>query len=267
LYEIVPGNSEEECRNQCASSKNPVACEAFCDCIYNQGQPLDSCLENYDKALQRSYSLPANATVCDVNSINNINTNNASIYFDEHAFYDALPLVIYETPSTMLNQVSPTIHIGDYLIPVHDDYNVMIKSSVLNNDLKDKVVMRLKSGSSITVKKGIWQNDWVMSSFDELGDAQLLLDTVAPVIVPVAWKNGSTFISQKTLTVKCTDDISRIGDFTATLDGKWLMFAKKSDYFIYTFDEHCTSGTHTLSVSATDIAGNTTVQTYNFTKQ
>src|SRR5882762_5190484 len=37
LYEIVPGNSEEECRNQCASSKNPAACEAFCDCIYSEG--------------------------------------------------------------------------------------------------------------------------------------------------------------------------------------------------------------------------------------
>jgi hypothetical protein len=50
LYEIVPGNSEEECRNQCASSKKPAACQAFCDCIYKQGQPLDSCLAAYDKA-------------------------------------------------------------------------------------------------------------------------------------------------------------------------------------------------------------------------
>jgi len=50
LYEIVPGNSEEECRNQCASSKNPAACQSFCDCIYTQGQPLDSCLAAYDKA-------------------------------------------------------------------------------------------------------------------------------------------------------------------------------------------------------------------------
>lgn len=40
LYEIVPGNSEAECRNQCASSKNPAACKTFCDCIYNQGRPL-----------------------------------------------------------------------------------------------------------------------------------------------------------------------------------------------------------------------------------
>ena len=50
LYEIVPGNSEAECRNQCASSKNSVACEIFCDCIYKEGQPLDSCLATFNKA-------------------------------------------------------------------------------------------------------------------------------------------------------------------------------------------------------------------------
>jgi uncharacterized membrane protein YphA (DoxX/SURF4 family) len=50
LYEIVPGNSEADCRNQCASSKNPKACQIFCDCIYKEGQPLDSCLATFDKA-------------------------------------------------------------------------------------------------------------------------------------------------------------------------------------------------------------------------
>lgn len=50
LYEIVPGNSEAECRNQCSSSKNPAACQVFCDCIYKKGQPLDSCLAIFDNA-------------------------------------------------------------------------------------------------------------------------------------------------------------------------------------------------------------------------
>jgi hypothetical protein len=50
LYEIIPGNEEAECRNQCASSKNPGACQVFCDCIYKHGQPLDSCLATFDKA-------------------------------------------------------------------------------------------------------------------------------------------------------------------------------------------------------------------------
>lgn len=49
LYEIGPCNSEAACRNQCAGSKNPAACETFCDCIYEQGLPLDSCLAIFDR--------------------------------------------------------------------------------------------------------------------------------------------------------------------------------------------------------------------------
>jgi hypothetical protein len=50
LYEIGPGNSEAECLNQCYGSKNPAACESFCDCIYKQGQPLDNCLDDFEEA-------------------------------------------------------------------------------------------------------------------------------------------------------------------------------------------------------------------------
>jgi uncharacterized membrane protein YphA (DoxX/SURF4 family) len=50
LHEIGPCNSEAECRNQCSSSKNPAACQVFCDQIYKQGLPLDSALATFDKA-------------------------------------------------------------------------------------------------------------------------------------------------------------------------------------------------------------------------
>lgn len=50
LFELRPGNAMAECRSQCADSKNPGACENFCDCIHNQGRPLDSCLTAFDRA-------------------------------------------------------------------------------------------------------------------------------------------------------------------------------------------------------------------------
>lgn len=50
LYEIGPGNSEEVCRNQCAGSKNPEACQTFCDCIYKEGKTLDSCLASFERS-------------------------------------------------------------------------------------------------------------------------------------------------------------------------------------------------------------------------
>lgn len=50
IYNIRPGNSLIECSNGCADNDNPAACEDFCDCIYNQGKPLDSCLAEYRNA-------------------------------------------------------------------------------------------------------------------------------------------------------------------------------------------------------------------------
>lgn len=221
----------------------------------------------YNPSLQKNYTIPANAVVCDVHEPNNIETANAKIHFDESAFYDALPLIVTESSSTTANQVSSTIHVSDFTIPVHDDYSISIKANTINTTLKNKVVMQLKSSGTPTVVKGTWNNDWETGSFDELGDVCLLIDTIAPKILAVNWKNGTVFSAQRSLTIKCTDDVSKIVNFTAKLDGKWLLFNKKTDFFIYNFDEHCSTGTHTLLVTATDVAGNEATQIFNFTKQ
>ena len=49
IFEIRPGNSEIECRNG-INSKYPKASSAFCDCIYDQGKPLDTCLKEFNRA-------------------------------------------------------------------------------------------------------------------------------------------------------------------------------------------------------------------------
>jgi len=53
LFDIRPGNSLIECRNGCLDSRYPNASSEFCDCIYNQGKPLDDCLEAYERAKAR----------------------------------------------------------------------------------------------------------------------------------------------------------------------------------------------------------------------
>ena len=49
VYDIRPGNSQLECTNGCANNARPEACERFCNCIYNESNPLDKCLEEYGK--------------------------------------------------------------------------------------------------------------------------------------------------------------------------------------------------------------------------
>ncbi|QHL87630.1 DoxX family protein [Nibribacter ruber] len=48
--ELMPRNTLKECQTQCEDSANPAACYTFCDCIHQEGQPLDDCLETYYKA-------------------------------------------------------------------------------------------------------------------------------------------------------------------------------------------------------------------------
>jgi len=52
LFDIRPGNEEAECTNGCKFSDSPNACQRFCDCIYEQGNPLNACLNEYHRAKQ-----------------------------------------------------------------------------------------------------------------------------------------------------------------------------------------------------------------------
>ena len=44
LFDIKPGNDQAECTNGC---KPGDACQHFCDYIYKQGNPLNTCLNQY----------------------------------------------------------------------------------------------------------------------------------------------------------------------------------------------------------------------------
>jgi uncharacterized membrane protein YphA (DoxX/SURF4 family) len=49
VYDIRPGNSKLECTNGCPNNALPEACERFCNCIYNVGDPFSTCLDEYSK--------------------------------------------------------------------------------------------------------------------------------------------------------------------------------------------------------------------------
>jgi hypothetical protein len=63
------------------------------------------------------------------------------------------------------------------------------------------------------------------------------------------------------------DNSDEIVDFTALLDGKWLLFSNdKGKTFIYNFDKYCAPGEHSLKLIVKDIVGNTTEKLYRFTR-
>ncbi len=147
-------------------------------------------------------------------------------------------------------------------------YTVQVKSYLKANDpLKEKTVMQFMSGTSKLVTRGNWTGDWMEGKWNRLGTVQLMIDTIPPVITPVGWNNGSKFSGSKRLIIRGTDNLSGIANFTGLLDGKWLLFSKKNDDFIYEFDAYCGKGRHELIVTAIDQVGNKTERKFSFNKE
>jgi len=49
-FDIMPRNSSKDCNSQFVGTNRTIAGARFCDCIHKQGQQLDSCLKEYNKA-------------------------------------------------------------------------------------------------------------------------------------------------------------------------------------------------------------------------
>jgi hypothetical protein len=224
-------------------------------------------LLQYKSALQQNVSSPANAKFLLPEHADSIIGKNVKAYFNSAAFYDTVPFQLSENIPLAPNGVSSFVALHNYTIPVHDSFTVKLKPiPAFNFALKDKVVMQLISGRHKEVAKGEWQGDWLSAKFNRLGFVQLLVDKTAPAIKQIGWTNATKFSTQKTLRLHCTDELDEVEDFSATLDGQWLLFAKKNDDFIYTFDEYCKPGKHTLTVIVADKAGNTTEKEFTIIK-
>ncbi|MFL5789499.1 MAG: hypothetical protein ACJ748_15675, partial [Flavisolibacter sp.] len=107
--------------------------------------------------------------------------------------------------------------------------------------------------------------NWVEGMFSEMGTVQLIIDSTAPTVLPVRWKNNQSFSEKECLQFTCTDD-SGLKTVIAKVDGHWILLSKKGDLYTYQFDEFCGKGRHRLVIHAVDKVGNEIIQSFYFIK-
>lgn len=189
-------------------------------------------------------------------------------YIGERGLYDSVHIAYQRSASTSPMAVSAIHTIGAGYIPLQEGLAVRIKpDSMLLPEKMDQVLVQRFSGTKKEVKKAEWQEGWAVARFNSLGSFQLVLDEEPPRIIPVGFKSGQDMSKASRIVLTVTDNMERVKNFRAELDGKWLRFTNdKGKNFIYIFDERCTSGEHTLKVSVTDEAGNRAEEIFTFTR-
>ena len=216
----------------------------------------------YNPPANNSVAVTSN-TVLIPGKANKVAYPNLEADFSPTAFYDTVYFEHSTIPSVATLSASNIEYLHNYTVPVHDSFTVRVKArDDLLPALKGKVVMQLVSNKKKEALKGIWQGNWMEAKFRDLGSFQLIVDTVPPRLQPIGWTNGSNLRGKPSISILAKDAISDLSFFRAELDGKWLLFSRKSDYFIHSFDDRTTPGSHTLKVVIADEAGNITEKVF-----
>lgn len=215
--------------------------------------------------LDKEASLPSSNFQALPNKPGHFQTSNASFIYSDKAFYDLVPFNMFETGRTTSIQVSPTIHLSESYIPIHDFYTIGINYQG-NLEEKDFAVLQLKSGRSVQYTKGNWSGNRLVGKFNKLGNVAIVLDSIAPKLLPVNIKDNMLLATNSRLVVRVSDNTD-IQSFTGTVDGQWLLFSRRGNTFTYENDEYFPIGEHILELEVIDIAGNKTSKQFKIIKR
>ena len=217
-----------------------------------------------------------------VGMVDGLEIPGCAFYLGEKSLYDSMTInaTVSGYPGSghsLPGGVSGTYTIGAPWLPLQDPMLVRIKyehpmqtDSIADSNwtaAQHKIVMVCFNGEQKDVQRPEWHEGWASARFRGFGNFQLVDDSTPPTITPLGPLEGANLGKAARIAFSIKDNLGALRNFRAELDGAWLCFTNdKGLAFIYTFDEHCPPGAHTLRVSVEDVAGNKTVKEYHFTR-
>ncbi len=156
--------------------------------------------------------------------------------------------------------ISPVYNIQDENTPLSANYTLMLKPNpdLTDSLMKKAVVVRLEGRRKVSIG-GHWDNGYMTVHPKAFGRYVIMIDMYRPIIKPVNVFKNKDMSRDTALAFEVTDNLSGVGSFRGTIDGKWVLFQlnPKNDWVYYLFDEHVGKGTHKVRLTASDEVGNT----------
>ncbi|MBK6828683.1 MAG: M23 family metallopeptidase [Chitinophagaceae bacterium] len=205
------------------------------------------------------------------------------MYISDKAVYDTVATSYFVAGSASPYVFSDIHQVGEGSVPVHDDLVVRLKlKRKVPEEWQDKLIILRGDRKGSTVRKAVWQEQWLSAKFSDFGSYQLIADVQPPQInslgsgdtVNLSAASRIVFTptdnygikSFKAILYSCTADTLGYhcsGDSLSA--GQWLRFTNdKGRNSIYRFDETCPYGVHKLKVTVEDLVGNTSTREWWF---
>jgi hypothetical protein len=219
---------------------------------------------NVDPAIKR------NCTLWTAGEAHELKTNTLLFRTDADALYDDICLKYSEQPSA--KYLSNIVQIQDTKVPLQTYATLSLKlNKLLPFALASKLVFvhhikaaALPGNNPQDAAAAQYEHGWAKAEVRTFGNYYVAVDTVPPVIKSL--QKTTVLTKAKSIRFTVTDNLTSVQSFRAELDGKWLRFVRSGNTYTYIFDGHCTTGKHSLDITATDENNNKRTFRYNFTK-
>ncbi len=200
---------------------------------------------------------------------NRFDTDSFEVIIPEGALYENFNFE-YSKKSSSDTFYSSYHFIHNKTVPLHTNATIRIKPNNLPDELKSKVIMANvdKSGELYAVG-GEYINGWVETKTRTLGTYVLVVDTIAPTIMPLSMEQNALTESSR-IRFKITDDLAGVKAIEGLLDGRWALFDydPKTNRITHYFDKERFefNKRHELKLTITDYRENSAVYEASFWK-
>ncbi len=155
--------------------------------------------------------------------------------------------------------------------PIHNPLKLKIRASDFPAGLESKLCIAGldRETGHTTYAGGKFEDGWVETSLKAFGTYAIVIDTIAPYVVPVSIKNNALTETGR-LRFRISDNFSGVREVRGTLDGKWALFETdiKTSIYTHVFDPERFEfkKKHEFRLEVTDNQGNRRVYEASFWK-
>ncbi len=183
---------------------------------------------------------------------NSFDLGMAKVYFPERTFYDDFFI--------NLEKGTDTVTIHDSSVAVHRNFTITFEVSKHGQEEKKQLfIARLDKYNKPHYTRTFKRGNTFSTRTKNLGAYTISRDSIAPKIRPRNFKERQWLNNYNYLSLEIADDLSGIRDYSATLNGQWILmeYEPKTRTITYNFDDKIANETQCeLKVTVTDNVGN-----------
>jgi murein DD-endopeptidase MepM/ murein hydrolase activator NlpD len=205
----------------------------------------------------------AKENIFQANQDNTFSNTNVQLSLPKGTLYNDI-VFEYATTAKLAGSYSQQHRIYKSNTPIHQAYALNIKvDGSIPEKLQAKTLIKDTKGTSY---ESSYQNGWVNAQVKSFGTFYVTIDSIAPSITPITLNTNKIMTEKTKVVFKIADQLSGIGKFNGTIDGKWVLFEydQKTGTLWHTFDERTKTGTHQLELEVSDKKNNTTTYKTTF---